>query len=139
MLRAEANELRALRRLRLRYVRVEPDLVTVRIEDLECPVSPPLHRQRVADRDSLLLQSVVQAIDVVDFEVDFNGLLADCRPRSTGCPREHDPGLAQDDGTEIELPVLADHAHDMLESQPVHIEVPRIVHRSHRDDRHDPT
>ncbi len=81
----------------------------------------------------------MQAINVVDFEIDFNGLLADCRARSTRCPREHDSGLAQDDGAEIELPVFADHAHHVLESQPVHIEVPHIVHRSHRDDGHDPT
>src|SRR5204863_1136860 len=105
-------------------VRVEPDFIAIWIENLERPVPPPLQRQRITDRHSLLRQVLVERIDVPDFEIDFNRLLAGWCGRSARCPHEHDPSLAHDDRTEIELTVLADHAHDMAESEGMHVEVP---------------
>ena len=65
-----------MRRLRLGDVRVEPDLVAIRIEDLERPIAPPLQGERIADGDAILLQTVVERVDVLHFEVDLDGLLA---------------------------------------------------------------
>lgn len=56
-------------------MRVEPDLVAIRIEDLEGPIPPPLQCQRVADGDIALLQTVVERLDGVYLEIDLDGLL----------------------------------------------------------------
>ena len=72
--RVRSDELRPLRRFRLGDVRVEPDLVAVRIKDLERPITPPLQGERITDGDAFLLQTVVKRVDIFHFEVDLDGL-----------------------------------------------------------------
>ena len=60
-------------------MRVEPNLVAIRIENFECPVAPPLQREGVTHRDPILLEPVMEGVDVLDFEMDLDG----CFPAGT--------------------------------------------------------
>ncbi len=71
-----SDELRPLRGRRLRDVCIEPNLVAIRIEDLEGPIAPPLQCERIADGDAVLLQTVVKGVDILYFQ-------AACRPATT--------------------------------------------------------
>src|SRR5712691_12614103 len=73
--RPASYDLRALRRPGLADGLVEPHLVAKRIHDLEGPVAPPLHGQRVRDLHAFLLEFLVVGRDVGDFQVDLHRLL----------------------------------------------------------------
>src|SRR5258708_27866571 len=135
-----SDDLRTLRWLRLRHSLVEPDLVSVRVHDLEGLVAPPLGGEPLGDLDAILLQTRVVRVDVCDLEVDRDGLFLHacvrCGARVLGTC-EHQPGAAHHDADKVELAILAEYPHDMVETQGLDVEVARLVYGFDVDDWHD--
>src|SRR6266853_699392 len=137
---AASYDLRPLRRPGLADGLVEPHHVAKRVHDLEGPVAPPLHGQRVRDLYAFLLEFLVVGRDVGDFQIDLHRLLSAARlgrRQVVMGSRKHEPRAVQDDGDEVELAVLSEHAHDVIETERVNEEIPGLVRRFHRDDRQD--
>src|SRR5260370_2473224 len=135
-----SDDLRTGRWLRLRHRLVEPDLVSVRVHDLEGLVAPPLGGEPFRDLDAILLQARVVRVDVCDLEVDLDGLfLPACARRGArvlgAC--EHQPGAAHHDANKVELSILAQHPHDVIETQALDVQVARLVYAFDVDDWHD--
>src|SRR2546427_12563271 len=137
---ASLDDLRALRRLRLRHVLIEPDLIAVGIHHREGPVSPPLRLERQRGADAALPDLVVKAVHVLHLEVDLDRPLL-CR---TLCavhgllgPHQHDLCAVAPDGAEVELPVLPHDPHHVSEPELLHVVLPQLVNGLHRDHRHD--
>ena len=85
----------------------------------EVAVAPPLRRQRLRDGDAAAGDFGVIRVDVVDFEIDLDragGQLA-----AVARPREHEAGTVALDDREVELAVLADHAHQMAEAEVIEV------------------
>src|SRR5260221_6610343 len=135
-----SDDLRALGWPRLADGFIAPDLVAARVHHLERLVAPPLNRQRVGDLCALLLlELIVVRDDIGDLEVDLHGLLRGSRIATrglAGSARKHDARAIPDDGAEVELTILADHAHHVVEAERVDIIAADLVDGLDGDDGH---